>query len=139
MSTTATRATSKTGNDGQREQGQASLAHKPESRRKPYLGGTKNDEDVGAACDRNKKHDRQQPRGKYYGRMEGFTAHFCKVMEGTERSFTYHGNTICMVDDTRRRVHLTNAGWNTPSTSRAINDYRRYFVEECGYTEVKDI
>ena len=73
---------------------------------------------------------------KYYGRMEGFTAHFCKVMEGTERSFTYHGNTICMVDDTRRRVHLTHAGWHTSSTTRALNDYRRYFVDEKGYTEV---
>lgn len=73
---------------------------------------------------------------KHYVRMEGFTAHFCKVMEGTERAFTYHGNTICMVDDTRRRVRLTNAGWNTCSTTRALNDYRRYFVDECGYTEV---
>lgn len=73
---------------------------------------------------------------KHYERMEGFTAHFCKVMEGTERAFSYHGNIICMVDDTRRRVHLTNAGWGTRSTTRALNDYRRYFVEECGYAEV---
>ena len=75
---------------------------------------------------------------KHYGRMEGFTAHFCKVMEGTERAFAYHGNTICMVDDTRRRVYLTNCGWGTSSTTRALNDYRRYFVDERGYTLVEE-
>lgn len=74
----------------------------------------------------------------YYGRMEGFAAHFCKVMEGTERAFTYHGNIICMVDDSHRRVILTHAGWYTPSTSRAINDYRRYFVDGCGYELVDE-
>ena len=60
-------------------------------------------------------------------------------MEGVTRCFMYHGSVICVVNDVQRLATFTNAGWNTPSTSRAINDYRRYFVEECGYTEIKDI
>ena len=75
---------------------------------------------------------------KHYGRMEGFTAHFCKVMEGAERAFTYHGNIICMVDDSHRQIFLTHAGWYTPSTSRALNDYRRYFVDGRGYELVDE-
>ena len=57
---------------------------------------------------------------------------------GFNRAFLYHGNTICLVDDEKRRVILTHAGWDTPSTSRAINDYRRYFVDELGYTLVNE-
>lgn len=54
---------------------------------------------------------------------------------GFYRCFLYHGNKICLVDDRRKRIILTNAGWRTRSTARALNDYRRYFVEELGYTE----
>lgn len=54
---------------------------------------------------------------------------------GFNRCFLYHGNKICLVDDQRKRIILTNAGWRTRSTARALNDYRRYFVEELGYTE----
>ena len=57
---------------------------------------------------------------------------------GFNRAFLYHGNTICLVDDEKRRVILTHAGWDTPSTSRAINDYRRYFIDERGYTLVDE-
>lgn len=63
--------------------------------------------------------------------------HAVMVQRGT-RSFSYHGNTICIVDDVNHRIILTNAGWNTSSTSRAINEYRRYFVEAQGYEEVKE-
>ena len=59
-----------------------------------------------------------------------------KSVNGYTREFTYHNNMICLVDDVNRRVILTNAGYNTRSTTRALNDYRHYFVEECGYTEV---
>ena len=62
-----------------------------------------------------------------------------KHVNGFTRAFSYHDSTICLVDDENHRIILTNAGWNTRSTTRALNDYRRYFVEECGYTEVKDI
>ena len=64
--------------------------------------------------------------------------HAVMVQRGT-RSFSYHGNTICMVDDALHRVYLTNAGWNTSSTSRAINEYSHYFVEAQGYEEVTEI
>ena len=43
--------------------------------------------------------------------------------------FTYHGNIICRVNWTQKTVLLTNAGWNTSSTNRALNDYERYFKE----------
>ena len=56
--------------------------------------------------------------------------------DGVTRSFSYHNSFICHVDDKQRRVYLTNCGWNTISTTRALNDYRRYFVDELGYTEV---
>lgn len=64
--------------------------------------------------------------------------HAVMVQRGT-RSFSYHDNIICVADDVLHRVYLTNAGWNTSSTSRAINEYRRYFVEEQGYEEVKEM
>lgn len=56
---------------------------------------------------------------------------------GFNRAFLYHGNAICLVDDARR-VILTHAGWHTPSTSRALNDYRRYFVDGRGYELVEE-
>ena len=43
--------------------------------------------------------------------------------------FTYHGNIICRVNWTQKTVLLTNAGWDTPSTNRALNDYDSYFKE----------
>ena len=43
--------------------------------------------------------------------------------------FTYHGNIICRVNWTRKEVLLTNAGYNTRSTNRALNDYKQYFTE----------
>lgn len=57
---------------------------------------------------------------------------------GFNRAFLYHGNTICLVDDEKRRVILTHAGWDTSSTTRALNDYRKYFVDERGYTLVDE-
>lgn len=61
-----------------------------------------------------------------------------KRVNGFTRAFTYLGNTICIVDDVNHLVILTNAGWNTPSTTRALNDYRRYFVDERGYEIVDE-
>lgn len=60
------------------------------------------------------------------------------IMEGATRAFSYHENFICHVDDTRRRVYLTNCGWGTTSTTRALNDYHRYFVDERGYEIVDE-
>ena len=44
--------------------------------------------------------------------------------------FTYHGNIICMVDWKNKKVVLTDAGWDTPSTNRTVNDYKRWFSNE---------
>ena len=71
-------------------------------------------------------------RGRKVGTWE------VKHVNGFTRKFQYHDSTICLVDDVNRRVILTNAGWDTSSTSRAVNDYRRYFVG-LGYQVVKDI
>lgn len=68
----------------------------------------------------------------------GAALHILHIMQGTTRAFSYHGNYICHVDDTRWRVHLTNCGWGTSSTSRALNNYRKYFVDERGYTLVDE-
>ena len=68
----------------------------------------------------------------------GAALHILHIMPGTSRAFSYHGNYICHVDDTRQRVYLTNCGWGTSSATRAINDYKRYFVDERGYTLVEE-
>ena len=57
---------------------------------------------------------------------------------GFNRCFLYHGNKICLVDDRRKRIILTNAGYRTRSTTRALNDYQRYFVDGLGYQIVED-
>ena len=53
------------------------------------------------------------------------------------REFAYHGNTICLVDDVKKKMILTHAGWYTRSTSRALNDYRAYFTA-AGYQIVEE-
>lgn len=68
----------------------------------------------------------------------GAALHILHIMQGATRAFSYHGNIICHVDDTRRRVYLTNCGWGTCSTTRALNDYRRYFVDGRGYELVEE-
>lgn len=47
---------------------------------------------------------------------------------GDERRFTYHSTVICFVNDRTRVFSTDKGGWNTHSTNRAINDYRRYFL-----------
>ena len=41
--------------------------------------------------------------------------------------FTYFDNIICTVDWMNKKVYLTDAGWDTVSTNRAVNDYKRWF------------
>lgn len=60
------------------------------------------------------------------------------TVNGYTRLFTYHDNEICLVDDVNHLVILTHAGWHTMSTTRALNDYRNYFVG-LGYKVVEDI
>lgn len=51
------------------------------------------------------------------------------------KHFIYHATEICTVDPVARNFTTDNGGWNTQSTNRAINDYRRYYTA-MGYTEV---
>lgn len=61
-----------------------------------------------------------------------------KLVNGFTRAFRYHGNTICLVDDVNHRIILTHAGYNTRSTSRAINDYRAHFTA-AGYQVIEEV
>ena len=47
--------------------------------------------------------------------------------------FTYHGNVICRVNWTQKTVYLTNSGWDTRSTNRALNDYKHWFTENTDF------
>lgn len=51
------------------------------------------------------------------------------------RKFTYHGHTICVVDDRTKKFYLSHAGWWTSSTKRALASYRALF-EDLGYENV---
>ena len=45
------------------------------------------------------------------------------------RAFTYHGTIIAVVDDYRRLIYVTSAGYGQMSTSAAIRQYLAHF---CG-------
>lgn len=50
--------------------------------------------------------------------------------------YYYHSTAICTVDRNIQIFTTDNGGWGTSSTSRAINDYRDFFIKHCGYCEV---
>lgn len=52
--------------------------------------------------------------------------------------FTYFDNIICTVDWVNKKVVLTDAGWDTPSTNRAVNDYKRWYSRPGLYLEIID-
>ena len=57
--------------------------------------------------------------------------------EGSLFVFMYHWSEVCIADPERRYVIYDNCGFNTSSTTRAINSYREVFED---YEEVtKDI
>lgn len=52
------------------------------------------------------------------------------------RKYFYHDHLICLVD-MHNNVCMTNhCGWGTSSTSRAINDYIRYYVKWFSFLHV---
>ena len=53
------------------------------------------------------------------------------------RVFTYHENVICVVSDCDDEFWLSHAGWFTPSTSQALNQYRELF-QKWGYKCMTD-
>jgi len=50
--------------------------------------------------------------------------HRFELVEGVAR-FYYHNTAICIVGNGATKY--TNGGWNTLSTTRAINSYKEYF------------
>lgn len=53
--------------------------------------------------------------------------------------FKYHNNAICIIEWNNRTCILTNCGWNTPSTNRALNDYKRYVSAHFPDIEIIDM
>ena len=59
--------------------------------------------------------------------------------DGITRVFTYHGHTICVVDDLNKRFWLSHAGWFTHSTKQTLAGYRRIFQYERGYKNMNNV
>lgn len=59
------------------------------------------------------------------------------TIENATRSFTYHGNVVCVVNDQTEQFWLSHAGWFTSSTTQAINSYREHF-SRLGYKCMTD-
>ena len=57
------------------------------------------------------------------------------VFTGTEIHYLYHETCICKVDTVNRTFITDNGGWNTTSTTRAINCYKKYY-SGIGYTDI---
>lgn len=51
--------------------------------------------------------------------------------------YYYHSTPIAKVNDLERIVIINNGGWNTSSTSRAINNYISYF-NSYGYSIIDE-
>ena len=67
--------------------------------------------------------------------------HFCARSESNYREFYYHDTCICIIDTEDKTVMFDNCGWNTSSTTRAINSYRQAFTgfHELPVEEFKEI
>ena len=53
----------------------------------------------------------------------------------TINNYIYHSTIICVVNENEKTFRTSNGGWNTSSTTRAINDYRKWFTDR-GYTDL---
>ena len=58
-------------------------------------------------------------------------------VKGATRSFLYHNNVICVVDDRNKLFWLSHAGWFTTSTTQALGQYGTYF-NSLGYQCMTD-
>ena len=59
------------------------------------------------------------------------------TIDNATRSFTYHGNVVCVVNDLADKFWLSHAGWFTSSTTQALNQYREWF-SRLGYKCMTD-
>lgn len=55
----------------------------------------------------------------------------------TINNYIYHSTIICAVNENEKTFRTSNGGWGTQSTTRAINDYRKYF-KSCGYRDLDE-
>ena len=55
----------------------------------------------------------------------------------TINNYIYHSTIICMVNENEKTFITSNDGWNTSSTTRAINDYRKHFLSR-GYKDLNE-
>lgn len=53
--------------------------------------------------------------------------------------YFYHSTAVCTVNTVDGTVKFDNGGWGTMSTTRAINNYKKYFVDGLGFTVVDTI
>lgn len=61
--------------------------------------------------------------------------HSVKHRGGDVSEYYYHATCVCKVDRANRIVHFDNGGYSTSSTTRTINGYKKYFVDDLGYEE----
>lgn len=61
-----------------------------------------------------------------------------KLSNGVEvlRKYYYHNHLICLVDIGNSIFMTNHCGWRTSSTSRAINDYKKFYKETINFTHV---
>lgn len=61
------------------------------------------------------------------------------VIEGDIHHFKYFGSVICMANYKTKKFLVSYCGYeNSPSTKRAVHDYRNYFFLGLGYQQVNN-
>jgi hypothetical protein len=80
--------------------------------------------------------DPEEPPTYYTTFLDDKTGKWVEV-KGATRSFLYHQNVVCVVDDRHEIFWLSHAGWYTTSTSQALGQYKTYF-SDLGYKCMTD-
>ena len=61
------------------------------------------------------------------------------VIEGDIHHFKYFGSVICMANYKTKKFMVSYCGYeNSPSTKRAVHDYRNYLFLGLGYQQVNN-
>lgn len=61
--------------------------------------------------------------------------HHAEIISDEIRHFYYYNTVICKANDKTMEFKVDNGGYNTSSTTRAINSYRKNLLA-LGYTEI---
>ena len=51
------------------------------------------------------------------------------ALEGNIVGYKYHNTVICKVIPCDKKIIIDDGGWNTSSTTRAINSYKEYYKD----------